>query len=394
MNDFVSPRQSELIFLKEALNEGLLVDLVKEHVTDLLAVIDTTRQRVWHNDAYSATLGFTREELEGEDSLEKVHPDDVSKIIERFDAAMAMEAIATEPLEYRMQHRNGHWLTLESRARTAQVPGFGKCLVIVARDITQKKALEQRLKDELADAARYAEAVLPNEIENAEGGGIQAHWRFKPCSALGGDSFNYRFVDDDHFVFGLIDVCGHGVGAALLSISVINVLRSCAMPDLEFTNPGKVLTRLNEVFPMEENGDQFFTLWYGAYHISERKLKFANAGHPPPALILGKDKTSQPRALTSKHHGPVIGMLPDIEYTTEEVAIEPDSILYLFSDGVFEICSESGDFWSYEEFLSTLGKAPAHTASEDLDQIFESCQSIAPTSRFEDDYSLVRIQFP
>jgi sigma-B regulation protein RsbU (phosphoserine phosphatase) len=83
-------------------------------------------------------------------------------------------------------------------------------------------ASQAALNSELMQAAAYVRALLPPRLA----GDIRTDWEFIPSTSLGGDSFGYHWIDADHFAMYLLDVCGHGVGAALLSISVINTLRS------------------------------------------------------------------------------------------------------------------------------------------------------------------------
>ena len=112
-----------------------------------------------------------------------------------------------------------------------------------------------------------------------------------PSTELGGDSFGYHWIDADHFAIYLLDVCGHGVGAALLSVAAINVLKTGALPDVDFRDPGQLLTALNEAFLMERQNDMYFTVWYGVWRPATRTLRFATAGHPPALLA-----TSGPEA--------------------------------------------------------------------------------------------------
>ena len=98
------------------------------------------------------------------------------------------------------------------------------------------KASQERLADELAQAAKYVESLLPERLS----GEIQTDWRFMPSVELGGDAFGYHWLDDDHFAIYLLDVCGHGVKAALLSISAMNVVRNqtLALDRLQVAGPG------------------------------------------------------------------------------------------------------------------------------------------------------------
>lgn len=368
-----------------ALPAELLIELVRDHVKDLLAVIDSNRTRIWHNEAYSSALGYTREELAGADSFTPIHPEDVALVSEVFETAM--KTGETQRVEYRMGHRDGRWLTLESRARTVEIPGCGRCLILVARDITERKFLEQRLQSELEEAGRYVRAVLPAEFQDPQ---LEAHWTFVPSTSLGGDSFTYRWVDSEHFAFGLIDVCGHGVGAALLSISAANVLRSGLLPGTDFNAPEQVLKELNAMFPMEEHGNQFFSAWYGVYHAPSRILRCASAGHPAPVIFPSGNGDARPEELSGS--GPAIGMTTQVDYTTREIAIPEGTILYLFSDGVYEVQNEEEVQWDYNAFLQTL-KPTEQSPSTEMTRIFKACQDYRGQELLDDDYSMVRFCF-
>jgi sigma-B regulation protein RsbU (phosphoserine phosphatase) len=148
--------------------------------------------------------------------------------------------------------------------------------VEVARDVTEQKKAQallnktlveqnevlRELSRQLSDAKGYVKTVLPRPITS---GTLRTDWRFIPSASLAGDSFGYHWIDEDHFAIYLLDVSGHGWGAALLSVSVINVLRSHALPDADFHKPDQVLFALNNTFPAEKHHDMFFTIWYGVY---------------------------------------------------------------------------------------------------------------------------------
>ena len=90
---------------------------------------------------------------------------------------------------------------------------------------------QKQLADEVAQAAKYVCSLLPEPIAK---GPVRVDWRFVPSTQLGGDSFGYHWLDDDHFAVYLLDVSGHGVGASLLSVSAMNVLRSQSLPNYRF----------------------------------------------------------------------------------------------------------------------------------------------------------------
>ena len=118
-------------------------------------------------------------------------------------------------------------------------------------------ASQKILKNDIAQAAKYVVSLLPDKLKK---GPIKADWRFIPSASLAGDTFGYHWLDDDHFAFFLLDVSGHGVGPALLSVSALNALRSQSLPATDFLKPDQVLASLNRAFQMEQqNGHSFRT---------------------------------------------------------------------------------------------------------------------------------------
>src|SRR5579871_2291847 len=95
---------------------------------------------------------------------------------------------------------------------------------------------QRRLDAEIREAANYIMSILP-ERRAAD---PATDWLLLPSTELGGDSFGYHDIDPDHIALYLLDVCGHGVGAALLSVTAINVLRSAALPATDFRDPAAV----------------------------------------------------------------------------------------------------------------------------------------------------------
>lgn len=255
---------------------------------------------------------------------------------------------------------------------------------------------QERLQAELTEAENYVRSILPAPLT---GGPIRADWRLIPSTELGGDSFGYHWIDEDHFALYLLDVCGHGVGAALLSVTAINVLRNAALPGVDFRDPGAMLTALNEAFLMEKQNDMYFTIWYGVWRPSTRTLRFSSAGHPPSLLATAKpDGGRQIEPLRGP--GMILGGMSGVIYKTIERSIPDAAQLYLLSDGTFEIQQGDGTMWPFAAFqdfvaLSSTGSAPAVPSSEtagasDLDRLFAHVKSLHGPGPLEDDFSIVR----
>ncbi|HAD82587.1 MAG: hypothetical protein A2Y14_00840 [Verrucomicrobia bacterium GWF2_51_19] len=253
------------------------------------------------------------------------------------------------------------------------------------RLLEKQKAFEalaesQRLiRQELDEAERYLISLFPPPSAGAI---LDAKWSYLSTGALGGDALGYSWIDPDHFAVYLLDVCGHGVGAALLGASLLNILRSKSLVNTDFRHPGEVLTQLNTTFDMESQGNKYFTIWYGVFHKNTRMLTYASGGHPPAYFISGH---SIGQKLQAK--GLVIGGMEGITYQQESIEVPSGSRLYVYSDGLYE----SGN----QESLKNL---------QHLFDIFQTCsqcnnsQTIlsrakAALGAFYDDASLLEICF-
>ncbi|TAF14652.1 MAG: response regulator, partial [Nostocales cyanobacterium] len=214
------------------------------------------------------------------------------------------------------------------------------------RDLQTQKLL---LETELAEAAEYVKSLLPLPMTKPLG--ISS--RFIPSRQLGGDCFDYYWLDCDHIAIYLLDTAGHGLRATLPSVSVLNLLRSRALKGLNYYQPSQVLTALNHTFQINYQNDKYFTIWYGVYNQKTRQLVYASAGHPPGILISGNSPNTTETKLL-KTPGMPVGMFPDTKYVDEYCQINSPSNLYIFSDGVYEITKSDGSLWSLDGFIQLL----------------------------------------
>ncbi|KJH69934.1 SpoIIE family protein phosphatase [Aliterella atlantica] len=250
----------------------------------------------------------------------------------------------------------------------------------------QKQALEalnQNLRSELAEAADYVRSLLPTPLV----GNINTEALFVPSAQLGGDCFDYYWLDDDHLAIYLLDVSGHGVGSALLSVSVLNVMRSQSLPKTNFYQPSEVLKALNSAFQMVSHGEKYFTIWYGVYNRKQRQLIYANAGHPPAILI--EKNSSKVEQLDST--GLPIGFLPDVDFDCNSCAIAQDSTLYIFSDGAYEIQQLDDTIWGVSALTHLLQDFTVSNSS--LEKLLQQIVGISNKDTLDDDLSLLKVEF-
>ena len=252
------------------------------------------------------------------------------------------------------------------------------------------QASQKMLAKDVAQAAKYVSSLLPEKLKK---GSIRTDWRFIPSAALGGDMFGYDWVDDDHFALYLLDVSGHGVGAALLSVSALNALRSQSLPQTDFRDPGQVLTALNKAFQMDQQNGLFFTIWYGIYHRPTRRLDYAGGGHPPALLLTGADADSS-RLLQLESQGPMVGAVGDLEFSTSTCQVDPFGLLMLYSDGAFEVERPDGSTWPFPDFVEFMGGGPRTPDPSSMDRLIGHARAMQRSDEFADDFSIVEFVFP
>lgn len=254
----------------------------------------------------------------------------------------------------------------------------------------QKKALiesQRALAEEINEAAVYIRSLLPITIE----GQVKTSWQHIPCSSLGGDALGYHWIDEDHLGIYLIDVCGHGVGAAMLCISAINALRSQSLKGVDFKSPISVIKGLNEAFPMEQQNNKYFTIWYGVYQKNDHQLIYSSAGHPHAILFTG-DNTDKIELQTLSTAGLPVGVMEDFEFKESTVSLSKQNKLYVFSDGVYEITKKDGVEMTLESFTKIIKDDFSSLETLQSDKVLEKIISLKnEIGPFDDDFSIVEL---
>ena len=261
----------------------------------------------------------------------------------------------------------GHYFRYERRSR---------------RDVER----EGQLARDLGRARAYVSSLLPAPLTT---GPVLVEWRFVPSTQLGGDAFGYYWLDPETFVFYLIDVSGHGVGSAMHSVTVLNLLRQRGLFQVDPTDPASVLASLNGRFQMDRHNGLFFTMWYGVYRPSDRSLVCGAAGHHAAYLVPSDREMTQPIGTAAL----MIGAMPDVTYEVQQTTIPAGSSLYLFSDGAFEIETKEDQRWTMADFLPLLLQ-PSRPGVAEAERVYQLVRDAARPGPLDDDFSLMVVSFP
>jgi phosphoserine phosphatase RsbU/P len=264
-----------------------------------------------------------------------------------------------------------------------------------------KKELEiayGRMKKELELAGRIQQSLLPPAGFQMEG--VHLAWILRPCDELAGDALNVVNLDGTHLGIYMIDVSGHGVGAALLSVTLSRVLsplpeRSCLFRPLPapskgfaLSPPAEVAEYLNRQFPMDMQTNQYFTFFYGILDTQSGLFRYVNAGHPAPILI---EKDSVPVMLPG--NGYPVGMFPQPAYREEVYHFHSGQRLYLYTDGVIEASNSEEQEWGIAGMLNCLQDGPSLPLQKSLEQIVVAGEKWCAPASPGDDISLIALEF-
>jgi serine phosphatase RsbU (regulator of sigma subunit) len=300
-----------------------------------------------------------------------------------------LQLVAGEVFATDLRSTNGTYIDGKRAEESMLLPDgsileVGQQVLKHERRSTREVKEAQELDRDLEKARNYVLSLLPTPISS---GPFQAEWFIVPSAKVGGDAFGYGPLDADRFASYLFDVSGHGVGAAMLSVSIINVLRQLALPGTDFGKPAEVLSRLNAMFQIENHNGMFFTIWYGVYSRSKRTLVYASGGHHPAYLVSSDRKRVTP--LTTQ--GPLVGVQEERRFDEARVEVPPGSSLHLFSDGVFEIADKQDRQLGLSDFLPLLNQPPAEGRSEPQ-RVYQIVRTTARPGPLDDDFSYLVVK--
>jgi sigma-B regulation protein RsbU (phosphoserine phosphatase) len=244
------------------------------------------------------------------------------------------------------------------------------------------------IEEDLRAASRIQKLLLPPPGKIRK---TNFQWFFKPAGFVAGDTFNYFPVDEENIAFYMIDVSGHGVPSALLSVTLQQLLSPSSEQGTDakykretLLNPVEVMNGLNQRFRMKGEDHQYFTMVYGVVNQKEETLKFSLAGHPLP-IVQNLSGVNAVGGFSTP-----IGWIPDGEYQEYKVALKSGSRVFIHSDGITDcLLSQNEKIGSLEFILEDYRKRPL----ENLIEFFKiKSANLEKCGTIEDDISLLALE--
>jgi phosphoserine phosphatase RsbU/P len=266
------------------------------------------------------------------------------------------------------------------------------------------KRLEQangRMSRDLEAAAKIQKTFLPCATPRIPG--TQFVWCYQPCDELAGDGLSIIPLDEGRVGFYILDVSGHGVAAALLSVTLSRLLSPPSEPSsilirdrtvldhaahdpLDVTPPAEIADRLNRLFPFDTATEQFATLVYGILDVATGDFRYVSAGHPGPLHLPAE---GPPIILDSP--GFPIGLSDEV-YAERCVHLAAGDRLYLYSDGLPDAMNTRGEQFGESRLVEAVHRGRAKPLREGIATLLAEISRWRGGGRPQDDMSILAVE--
>jgi serine phosphatase RsbU (regulator of sigma subunit) len=240
----------------------------------------------------------------------------------------------------------------------------------------------QRLEQEINIARDIQQALLPRNFRDYPHLSV-AGCNF-PCLSVGGDYFDVFPLSDKRTAFLIADVSGKGLGAALLTTMLQGVLTGMTLG----TDPARLFNHLNRFWCDHSEVGRYATMFFGILD-DQGALEYINAGHPSPILIRRSGVADEPFTEGSFP----VGLVPEAEYTTACVHLEPGDTLVLFSDGVTEAMDPQEEFFGMPRLVKLLVGHNETPLDELQKLLLEAVENFARGASQADDLTLLLVRY-
>jgi phosphoserine phosphatase RsbU/P len=277
-------------------------------------------------------------------------------------------------------------LLMSSSTRAALETLATEAAVAIENARLYRETMEKaRMEQEMRIAAEIQQALLPKMAR--AGSFFAAAAASLPCRSIGGDFYDYVDLPGGSLGFALGDVAGKGPPAALLSAMMQGIFAAQAASN---DSPSQTISRVNLALYRRGIESRFVTLMYGTL-APDGRLTYCNAGHNPPLVLSRSGPKLNLRRL--EVGGPIVGLFEGATFEEETVALKPDDWLIVFSDGVSEAMSASGDEYGENRIVQCVEKSLALEPRQVLEALFADVRQFARGAAQSDDITAMVLRY-
>ena len=246
-------------------------------------------------------------------------------------------------------------------------------LVAVQRDLSIATRIQQSLIPRTFPA-------FPNRPE------IDIYAEMLTAKEVGGDFYDYYFVDEDRLAFVIGDVSGKGIPAAIYMAVSRTLLKAIAH---QIAHPGEVLRKLNTMLIPESEEATFVTIFYAILNTRTGEVQYSNGGHNPPYLLKASGEVQQ----LASTDGFILGKISQLEFDTAKVKLEPGDTLFLYTDGVTEAMDKEANQYEEHRLEKFLGMRNGSTIEELIKGSFADVKKFVDGAPQADDITVLAVRY-
>lgn len=255
-----------------------------------------------------------------------------------------------------------------------------------------RKAMEEHdelvaVQRDLTTAARIQQSILPRTFppfpDRTE---FDLHASMIPAKEVGGDFYDFFFLDPTHLGFVIGDVCGKGMPAAIFMASSRTLLKALAT---QIHDPGECLTELNNLLARESDEEMFVTIFYGVLDTATGKGVYCNGGHDSPFIIRKSGDVTK----LEGSEGLLVGQFPEVEYPTREVNLSPGDTLFLCTDGLMEAMNGARKQFGEERLATYLRRSQQSNLERLVEEAHEEIRRFTDGAPQSDDITMLTLRY-
>lgn len=268
-----------------------------------------------------------------------------------------------------------------------KIRALTKELIDRNQELVQK---QQYLDEDLKAAAAIQHSLLPPEQLTLPN--LDIAWMCQSCDLVGGDIFNLIHIDEQHLAFYILDVSGHGVPSAMVTVSVSQFMHESNVHlkeknDQGAFSPVNMMRSLDNEFPFTRF-NKFFTMFYMVLNVQTGLLKYSSAGHPPAVLLHPTGKLE----VLSKG-GAVIGINEELQFEEGELILKKGDKVILYTDGIVEFQNHKEEFYGSARFYEMLESVKDQPVATIIVKINQSLQEFGNDAPIIDDISALALEY-
>lgn len=283
-------------------------------------------------------------------------------------------------------------LQLAQRTRTLEVSNLTSAFQKMMGDLKTRMnelraatAAKERVEGEMEAARTIQMSLLPQKDEHAARPEFDVAAQMLPAREVGGDFYDYFYVDREWFCVLIGDVAGKGVPAALYMAVTTTLVRAHSRGNL---SPARVLRRVNLELCAKQQTGMFVSLFCAVLHIPSGMFVWSNAGHNPPILI------SEGALQTLSHEAAVVlGASDKAQYENVEMHLKPGDTLFCYTDGVTEATRPDGSFYGVERLETFLRQQHKRTPADLGAMALRDVSDFAGAAPRADDITLLVLRY-